>query len=185
MEESIELADGRIHRLQLTSSQAQQIIFSNIEGTVSLTTTWEEPLTLANNTNSNNFELQRKYTLNGKELNDGDTIPRGSLVRVELQYNFGPQSFGGCYQVIEHIPSGLRPIAKLYQRGITETNVRYPYFMDDSVVKYCLTKGYQPHAVYYARVISPGIYYAEGALMQSQRVLGETFLTPRRHFTIE
>ena len=75
-----------------------------------------------------------------------------------------------CYQVSDMLPSGLRPVTRLWEQGIMETNVWYPYFVEGQRVSFCVYRDLNVKTiVYYARVIGTGTYTAEPAVMQSQQ----------------
>jgi hypothetical protein len=86
--------------------------------------------------------------------------------------------------VSDLLPSGLKPITRLYQwatpeypQGITG-HVDYPYAIEGQRVSFCVYGGnLQPPLVYYARVIGKGTYTAEPAVIQSQKAAESINLT--------
>ena len=96
-------------------------------------------------------------------------LQEGELVRVLLQSTTGPQAQSGCYRVSDLLPSGLRPVARLYAWGITDPEAYRPYLIDGQRVSFCAYKRGAQAITYYARVTGRGEFEAEPAIIQSQK----------------
>lgn len=161
------LAKGKTYKLILTPEQAQKIKFSNIQGNVGLTQTFQVRLTAENITKSANASVSRIYTVSNRQ---SQNFSETDLVKVQLTYKLGSKAADGCYQVTDYMPSGLRPIANLESRGISDRQAWYPYEVNGQKVSFCVYKtGEQKPIIYYARVVSKGKYTAESAIIQSQK----------------
>jgi hypothetical protein len=99
------------------------------------------------------------------------SIQEGQLVRVVLGYELASQAVDGCYQVLDLLPSGLKPVTRPAARGLDESdeNIAFPYDVSGQRVSFCVSKSDEPRKplVYYARVLGLGRYTAEPALIQS------------------
>jgi len=98
------------------------------------------------------------------------SLREGSLVRITLNWKLAKKAADGCYQVSDLLPSGLRPVTRLFEQGIRDTNASYPYLIEGQRVSFCVSRD-EPNRpiVYYARVAGTGSYTAEPAVIQSQR----------------
>jgi len=111
--------------------------------------------------------LQRSYP---GQADDAVTLREGSLVRISLSWKLGAKAVDGCYQVSDLLPSGLRPVTRLFEQGIRDTTVSYPYLIEGQRVSFCVSRGeLNRPIVYYARVVGTGTYTVEPAIIQSQR----------------
>ena len=93
-----------------------------------------------------------------------------------------PSAIDGQYQVIDYLPSGLKPITRIYENGLsrgTDCNpVWYPSKIIDNTVYFNIYKGFNSTEYcsdrtinYYARVVSKGSYRANPAVIQSLKDL--------------
>ncbi len=99
-------------------------------------------------------------------LGAGNAIEEGQFVRIQLNFEFGPQAIDGCYRVTDLLPSGLRPITRSNFGRIS------PYRVDGQRVTFCVWERseWSPGYVsYWARVVNAGEYTAEPATIQSAK----------------
>jgi hypothetical protein len=107
------------------------------------------------------------------------TIGPADLVRVTLRYRLGPKAVDGCHRVTDLLPSGLRAVTQPYRFGLEDRNLTLPYSVEGQRVSFCAFKGGTARPiVYYARVVSPGSYAAEPAVIQALRAPESIALTP-------
>lgn len=98
----------------------------------------------------------------------------GRLVRVTLEVAFGKQMPSGCYELTDLLPSGLAPVvatAGWVDEEEDDENARIanaPYVVEGQLVSWCTSPGDPSHTFKYsARVVSPGTYRWEPAVIQS------------------
>lgn len=161
---SKELKQGETFKLILSPKQLSTLGFSDIKGNLGVTSTFDVvdiPTNL-----SKDLSLNRAYFVSGKSTTE---FVSSDLIKVTLNYSLSSTSQDGCYQVNDYLPSGLRIITHVYDRllGTNSENISYPYSINGQKVSFCVTKTNQKPINYYARVISPGSFAAESALMQS------------------
>ncbi|MEK7672347.1 MAG: polymorphic toxin-type HINT domain-containing protein [Patescibacteria group bacterium] len=124
--------------------------------------------------------ITRKYFVNGVETTQ---FTEGQLVEVRLELKtpepikswdlYGVlMNRSGFYRVTDIVPSGLKPVTGY---GNYDTNSDYPYsvsgqeisFYWDYWMKSSVYRKYPDGIAYYARVVSPGKYYADPAKIES------------------
>jgi len=170
-----ELDRGNSLALLLTPEELRDLNLEALEGTLGIATSFLAPFDPASVQPDPAVSISRSYAGQPK---GSATIEEGGLVRITIAYKLGPQAVDGCYQVSDLLPSGLKPITRLYERGITDTTVAYPYAIEGQRVSFCVYReGKQLPLVYYARVIGKGAYTAEPAVIQSQQAAESINLT--------
>lgn len=159
------LEKGLSFTIMLSPDQLKSIKFSDIKGSVGLTTSYLVPLDQNDTEVNKSISLKRSYSISGKTTSD---FSSSDLVKVSLSPSMGDLSQDGCYEVSDLLPSGLKPITSVYTLGLSTDNVWYPYEIDGQKVSFCVGKGQVNKPInYYARVISAGEYKSESALIQS------------------
>jgi hypothetical protein len=167
--EEITLNDIETKKLVLTPEEMNEIQFQNIEGDVSVATTYESTLVESVNI-AKNISVQRKYYVNNSLVNPVAgkvNLKEGDLVRVELSYNV-PSGLG-CYTITDYLPSGMKLITRnasyITNNGI---DIDYPINSDFQSVSFCSPKAYNQPISYIARVSGKGIFTAEKPMIQSE-----------------
>jgi hypothetical protein len=169
-----ELERGNSLALLVTPEELRDLNLEALEGTLGIATSFLAPLDPASVQPDPVVSITRSYE---GQAEGSATIEEGELVRITISYKLGPQALDGCYQVSDLLPSGLKPITRLYewatpelQGGIADTNLAYPYAIEGQRVSFCVYRDdRQLPLVYYARVIGKGTYTAEPAVIQSQK----------------
>lgn len=178
-QKSITLENGRRYSMRLSADDLQRIKFSGIEGNINLISFYEESADPATLNKNNELTLTRKYSVNGAQTN---TFNEGDIVLVTLKPNFAPTALDGAYQVVDYLPSGLRLITNIWERGLSWgsmcNHTWYPSKVIDNAAYFYLYRSsdrnwYCPDLTinYYARVVSKGDYKSNPALLQSLKDL--------------
>jgi hypothetical protein len=171
-----ELERGNSLALLLTPEELRDLNLEALEGTLGIATSFLAPFDPDSVQPDPAVSISRSYQGQPK---GSATIEDGELVRITIAYKLGPQAMSGCYQVSDLLPSGLKPVTRLYERGIKETEVSHPYAIEGQRVSFCVYRGnLQSGALaYYARVIGKGTYTAEPVVIQSQQAAESINLT--------
>jgi uncharacterized protein YfaS (alpha-2-macroglobulin family) len=114
------------------------------------------------------------------------------LVKVTITIDFGTGPVAGCYRLTDLVPSGLSPVARTAAWPGTEDedhplpeNVNWPYLASGQQVSWCASPEDTNHTyVYAARVVSPGTYRWEPAVLQLELDPRIGASTPATTFTI-
>jgi len=114
---------------------------------------------------------------------------RVGLVKVRLRVDFDPTAPTGCWEVTDRTPSGLAPVASeagWREDGQGEPGVIAPYEVAGQRVAWCLdpTKKRGYTLGYSARVVSPGTFTWEPAVVQSVAAPDVGATTPVTSYTI-
>jgi hypothetical protein len=161
------LERGESVTLRLSPEQLDALDLQVTEGTAGVSTTFLAPFDAASVEVDPAVSISRTY-----EGQTGSTVAirEGDLVRITMTWNLTQDAVDGCYQVSDLLPSGLRPVTRLWEYGKDQPGVWYPYFVEGQRVSFCVGRGSTVKTIdYYARVIGTGVYTAEPVVMQSQQ----------------
>ncbi|MGD0205511.1 MAG: alpha-2-macroglobulin family protein, partial [Dehalococcoidia bacterium] len=118
------LERGSSLALLLTPEELRDLNLDALEGTLGIATSFLAPFDPSSVQPDPAVSITRSYA---GQSGGSATIEEGELVRITIAYKLGPQALDGCYQVSDLLPSGLKPIARPYDWGITDINLAYPY----------------------------------------------------------
>ncbi len=189
------LKDGESFELILSPQELASLELSNVKGKLGVVVSYEQQSSPDSISKDKNLSLNRSYEVNGsvtKEFKDGDTV----LVRLNPQ--FSGNALNGAYQIVDYLPSGLRPIDQESGRYYSNYDSRiYPTEINDQKITFVFDKGMplpttgmlgqttNKPIYYYARVVSKGIYKAEPALLQSLRSLESATVSNEDSITVK
>jgi len=157
----VELQPGGASTLVVTSKQLASLKIERLAGELAVVTSWTSPdFALPA---SSSIQIQRTVT----PANDA---PDDRFVHVTIHVSFGPQSAPGCYRLTDLAPSGLAPVGAtggVFDEEAVPTTRNWPYLVDGQEVSWCsspsdMSRDY----TYAARVVSPGTYRWEPAILQ-------------------
>ena len=154
--------------LVLTPAQAATARLEPVSGSVLAVTSWVGPLDPASLTPARGQVLERAVKP------AGDIGPTDTVI-VTLAVTLGPDARDECWRVTDLAPSGLAPISVQgwWDDEGRRTIGASPDFVDGQRVEFCVVK--DPNRAvqtlrYVARVVTPGTYRWEGAVLQSTLV---------------
>jgi hypothetical protein len=159
----VALERGGAYTLVLTPGQRATFTLQPIEGSLGVATTWTAAGAALPATTG--VKVTRTVTPGGSTTED-------RLVHVAFTVAFGPSPVSGCYRLSDLVPSGLAPVASsgvLYEEDEPLNLVR-PYEVDGQRVSWCVAPRVGSYTYgYSARVVSPGTYRWEPAVLQAER----------------
>ena len=164
--EQIKLEPQKSYSLILTPDKITEMEIKNIEGQIGVTALYEMPYQAQDNVSEDGVKISRKYEVNGKATNE---FKANDLVKVTISYQFGAKAPDGHYEVRDFLPAGLKIVERPYQRGISDKNLGYPVLTDGQKAVFVVYDKKDGHFNYYARVINPGQYKAEQAILQHSK----------------
>jgi alpha-2-macroglobulin len=169
--------------LQLTPDQAATARLEPVSGSVLVVTTWDAALDSTSLTPATGQKLERTVSPTG-------AIGPTDTVIVTLRVTLGPESRDECWRVVDLAPSGLAPISVTGWRDDGDHNAwtgTSPDFVDGQRVEFCVVRN-PKQAVqalrYVARVVTPGTYVWEPAVLQSTVVPDQGLTIPSTTLTI-
>jgi alpha-2-macroglobulin len=176
----VDLEAGDTFRLTLTAAQRQGLRIETLKGSIGLTSNWREPIVASTIKKDPDISIRRSRT-------PAALVRTSDLARIDLTVRFGPKAPAGCHLVTELVPSGLIPMGPMsswYAGGdgdVSAAGVTTPFSIVGQRVMFCAEPTKKDRTVrlrYYARVITPGRFVWEPAVVESRTVAGRAAMTP-------
>lgn len=172
---------GRSFSLVLTSEQRATLGFEPLEGKLAVVSSWTGPGPLPSGSEASITRTTSPIT----------RVSETTLVRVTITVTFDPQAPDGCWEITDVAPSGLAPIERDYAWPRGAYGADSPWSIEGQRVSWCAYPKRPDRSApsrtfsYLARVVSPGTYLWEPALIQSALAPEAGFATNQFRFTIE
>ncbi len=177
----VSLGAGESFTVTLTAAQRATLSLEPLTGSVGVATSWREPVDPAS------IGPEPDLTLTRRALPAG-VVPVDAVVEVRLVATFGPQALDATHQVTELVPSGLAPLpltaAWPPDAGSPDAAVEpylRPWLVEGQRVQFAVSRPSSGNTVtmrYLARVVTPGDYTWEPALMQAEGAAESAALVP-------
>lgn len=174
-EKSKELKNGECFTISLPSQNTKQLQITDVQGDVGVIAFYKAPLQGIEQ--SSDIEVYRKYSLYSSD-NATTQFKQDDLVKVTITVKFNKKAMDGSYEVSDFLPSGLsfvdstQEVRPLYGAE-DQTNLVYAQKDGQKISFYSSTyeDGAKTYS-YYARVVSPGKFKADGTIVQSTKADG-------------
>ncbi len=172
----VTLEQGRFSTVRFWADEINQVKINDVKGkpvAISVINEYKNPEALTKNSE---LQIKRSYWVNGKQTT---VFEEGSTVVVRFEYTIDKNAIDGGYQVVDYLPSGLKPISNVWQRGLSynweQCSQRgFPLSVEGNAVYF---SAYHPGSEtgrchqytieYYARAAGKGEFNANPALLQS------------------
>ena len=165
-----DVSRGRDFTLSIPTQNMHEFNLTSVTGSVGAVSINRVPLEEMEIV-ENDIRITRQFFVAGTDRR-ADTFRQGDLVRVQISINYPPRAVRGSYVVTDFLPAGLVPVANSARfgdrttttgqwRSVTTEGQRVTFFDNN------LRDGGTVVYYYYARVISPGTFTAEGTMVQS------------------
>lgn len=155
---TITFENGSSYSLSLLPSQLADLKITGVEGAVSAVSIFKEDI-MDTNTVDDDISIRRTYMFSNGVPLSSNTLKQGDVIKVRLEWNMSNAAFDGVYEITDYLPSGLKPYNSYYN---TEGQ-KISFYIYNST--YWQNRNY---IEYYARVISPGTYTAQGPVIQGK-----------------
>ncbi|OPZ92178.1 MAG: hypothetical protein BWY74_01718 [Firmicutes bacterium ADurb.Bin419] len=162
------LDSGESFTLTLPSKDINKLEINSVTGVISAVSMFKKPLEGTEKTD-NNLTIKKAYYPR-KGNNEKNTFKQDEIVKVVITWDIGKQAIDGSYRITDFLPSGLKPIDNPSAMGVNPGSSEISYMESDGQkVTFYVGKDWEKKTplTYYARVISPGTYKAESAIIQS------------------
>ncbi|MFA6588287.1 MAG: Ig-like domain-containing protein [Patescibacteria group bacterium] len=161
---SIQLKNSETKTISLTPAELKTFKVVSYQGLVGIAVSSLTPIDINAEKKDDRLSLDRTYF----NITDwGKAIKQGDIVRIDLKPKLKGNIIDTTYFVIDELPSGLVLLTNPWQRGIAyDNNQGYPLEIDGQRLTFYSNAQRAFH--YYARVLTPGGYAAEPALIQGQ-----------------
>ena len=172
-----ELSNGGCYTLRIPARNMGEFRLLSVTGEVGAVSVFKKPLTEAGDIDED-ITVRRRYYREGGDGNSSYTFEQGDLVRVQVWIDYSAKALNGSYCVTDYLPSGLEYVSNSARisgaSGFGYGCFRYCTVEGQRVTFYDYNgrfdRGYLYY--YYARVVSPGTFIAEGPLVQSLTASG-------------
>lgn len=180
-EETIE--PGGAFTLRLTADQRRSFVLERLDGEIMVASAWTREAGAADLPDDPSVSIERT-------VSPADHAPADDFVRVTLDVTFADGAPAGCYQVTDLVPSGLAPAVVptgQWWDGGGGPRVIGPYAVEGQQVSWCVDPEMdEPIRLgYSARVVTPGTYRWEPAVIQSVAAPAIGSSTPAIAHTID
>jgi len=161
--ENLEIEAGNSLSRSYSSDEIDSVEISNVKGDILAISTYQDAVDYTSLDVTDSLSLTRTYKVNGRAVEE---INSGDIVEVHLTAKVTPNE---GYRVTDLLPSGLKTMTRSYVSWWSNTgSYRSPYSnngQESSFYIYCRDCS-TVSFYYYARVINPGEFTAEPALLQ-------------------
>jgi hypothetical protein len=158
----VELKKTDKYRIQLTAKSLGSIKFTNIDGDISVTSTFNGPIKDSITEENKLVRINRQY--NGKNTN---SLKQSDVVSITIIPEFSKAAPDGYYEITDVLPCGLRYVdGKEYVE-----NRYYPDEVSGQKVTFTIyysknNKDKKKEIKYFARAVSPGEFTADSAFIK-------------------
>lgn len=177
------------YTLRLPAQNAGVFQVLEVEGDVGAVSVFKKPLDAGVASDPEVTVRRRYYKANTQT--SASTFAQGDLVRVQLWVDYSAKALDGSYAVTDTLPAGLAYVnnsAKIEETdGFGFGCRRYARTEGQTVTFYDYNGRFDKGVLYYyyARVISPGEFTAEGTLVQNMTAKGSISYGQNDTITIE
>lgn len=177
------IAPGEVFTLRLTADQRRSLVLEPLRGEMVLASSWAREADAADLPRDPSVTIERT-------VSPPDRAPADDLVSVTLTVSFADNAPEGCYQVTDLVPSGLAPVVEpmgQWWDGGGDSRVIGPYAVEGQQVSWCVDPEMDApiRLGYSARVVTPGTYRWEPAVIQSVAAPSIGSSTPALTYTID
>ena len=181
----VTITAGEPARFYLTPAQRAGMRIDPISGSVLVVSSWDGPLAAADLTPPTGQSITRSVTPAGM-------IDATDTVAVTFKVTLGPNADDGCWRVTDFAPSGLMPVATegrwVEADESSVPGIVTPWRVVGQRVDFCVERNPRLPTVtlrYLARVVTPGTYRWEQAVLQSPIVPEQGIVLPAFDVTIK
>jgi len=180
------LKDGGSVVVKVPSVRLAELKITKVSGEATVVSVFKAPLT-SQIQPDDNLKIKRTYYnyATGEETTE---FKHNDLVKVVLEWDISDIAMDRYYEITDFAPSGLKPVESPYHAGIREKGGIIWWFRNTDGQKvtfnvYRDSENKEP-MVYYARVVSPGTFKADGAIIQGTTVKDSMKITNDTTITI-
>jgi len=166
-----ELGRGRQFTLRIPAEHMEEFNLISTTGEVGAVSIVRMPLDDIE-TVRNDMTVRREFFRAGTNISS-DTFEQGELVRVQITIEHSERDLSGSFEITDFLPAGLVHVANSARSNDTEqTEGRWVRAIVEGqrITFFAFNNRFDQTNVYYyyARIISPGTFMAEGTFVQSR-----------------
>ena len=166
-----DVENGQTHSFTLLPEEFASLKVSKVKGDVDIITSYDIPQ-FTGGEQQEGLSITKAFSVDGEaqtSFNEGD------IVRIDLTPTIASSLVDGRYEIVDYLPSGLRPLTRSYQPGLRSYDqcVWYPARIDDHRIYFHVWHDFARYRCasigYFARVVTPGTYRVHGAHIRSTK----------------
>jgi hypothetical protein len=180
------IKDGWPITVKIPSTNLDQFKVKSVEGEVALIAIYDRPL-INSTKQDENLKVSKTY-YNFATNKKTNTFNESDIVKVVIDVDIDKKAVDNYYTVTDFAPSGLVPIASTWNYGFNDKGGRYYYKdVEGQKVTMYISKDYKydDDLYYYARVITPGTYKADGTIVSGSKVRDSIRISDTSEITID
>ena len=167
-----ELRNGGSYTLRIPAQSIGEFRMLEVSGDVGAVSIFKQPMIEIGEID-NDVTVRRRYYKADEYTDSSYTFEQGDLVRVQIWIDYTKKAIDGAYCVTDYLPAGLEYVSGSVKIS-GASSFGYGYY------RYCTVEGQRVMFYdyngrfnrgylyyYYARVISPGTFMAEGPMVQN------------------
>lgn len=168
-EDEVTLAKGETKMLSLTPDELKTFSVVSTQGPVGLAVLSTTPFDIDQAPKDPHLSIERSYAIVGDFAPPyARPIQQGDIVRIDVTTKVTSGLVEKDFLVIDSLPSGLVLVSKPWERNL-DTNGGYPLEVAGQRLTFHV---WRSHFFYYARVLTPGVFTAEPAVLQGMQSSG-------------
>lgn len=181
---SVELENGWPQTVTIPSVKMKDFIVNNVDGKGGLVAIYDEAFSKKID-NDTNLSASRTY-INYYTEAETKTFKQSDIVKVKIDWNIDKMAIDNGYILTDYVPSGLKPIENVWDLGLkTDDHYWYRDIEGQKITFYVYESNVESKPLYYyARVVAPGSYQAEGLIIQGSTVKSSMWLGKQDSITI-
>ncbi|GMQ58407.1 hypothetical protein AN1V17_28020 [Vallitalea sediminicola] len=164
------IKDGWPINIDVPSINIDQFSVKSVEGDVALIAVYDKEV-INGMKQDDNIKIMKEYYnyATGKKTN---TFNQSDIVKVVIDVDIDKKAIDNYYAVTDFAPSGLVPIESSRNFGLNNDGRYYYKDVEGQKVTMYISKNYDydEELYYYARVITPGTYKADGTIVLGNKV---------------
>jgi hypothetical protein len=154
----VELEPGEAYPMVLTAAQRATLALESLAGELAVVATW---------TSSDTPLPTGDQVTISRTIMPANDAPDNRLVRVVITVSFAAQAPASCWQITDIAPSGLAPLQRRWAWEDNEDGLG-PYEIEAGRLSWCASPRSDERTFsYVARVVTPGTYRWEPAVIRS------------------
>ena len=167
-----EMENGSSYTLRIPAQNMKEFKLLETTGSVGAVSVYKTPMTDLGEVD-NDISIRRRYYKADEHEISGEVFKQGDLIRVQIWIDYSAKAINGSYCVTDYLPSGLAYVANSAKidgdSGFGYGYYRYCTVEGQKITFYDYNRKFDKGYIYYyyARVISPGTFKAEGPFVQN------------------
>ncbi len=164
-EQTVALKDGVTQAVSLTPDELKTFKVTDVSGPAGITVLSTAPVNTDTEPRDLRLSLDKRYSILGGAKRP---IQEGDIVRVQITPRVQSGVIDTVFTVVDELPSGLVIESQPWKRGGATFDYGYGWPIEVTGQRVTFVTNGQRSFYYYARVLTPGAFASEPAILQGQ-----------------